>query len=435
MAIGGYGEVGRNCLAVNIDGNIVILDLGLKMDKYVELVDSEEYAPLSGRILIEKKAAPDISIIKKLKGKVIALCVSHAHLDHIGAIPYLANRLNTEIHATPFTAEVIYSLTEGERKELRNDVVEHEPDEKYEIAKDIYLQFIHITHSCPGTAVIVLHTKYGQVVYCNDFKLDENPTLGKKTDIKSLNELKDVKLLILNSLYSSTEGHTSSESIASQWIKEIMKMEELKGKKIIMTTFSSHIARLKSMYEAAKSVGRKVVFMGRSMHKYLTAAENIGLVNFSIDAKVIPYSRQATRFLQKTKDKEKYVFIVTGNQGEPNSLLSKMVAKNNFDLRRDDVVVFSSKVIPTPVNKRNREILERELRRFQVRIFRDIHVSGHGSKEDEKEIIKMTKPKFIIPVHADPQKLKILKETAVSELNYNKEDIKIIRNGEIVKIV
>ena len=196
--------------------------------------------------------------------------------------------------------------------------------------------------------------------------------------------LKDIKLLFCDSTRCLDLKKTPSEQIAKQMLTDILEGSHLENNAIIVTTFSSHIARLKTIVELAKKMNRKVIFLGRSLAKYVEAAELIKLVEFSKNIKQAKYPNEVQKALKLVEgNKEKYLLVVTGHQGEPKSVLSKIANDTYaFKFQPNDAVIFSSTVIPTPENKKNRELLEALLQKKNIRIFKDIHVSGHAGKED-----------------------------------------------------
>src|SRR3990167_4818317 len=237
-----------------------------------------------------------------------------------------------------------------------------------------------MTHSTPHTVMIALHTKEGVILYANDFKFDLFPTLGKTPNFRRLEELGKQKVLALicDSTYASDARKMPSESIAKEMLKEVMLGIESKNKHVVVTTFSSHIARLNSIVEFGQKMNRKIVFMGRSMAKYVKAAEATGIANFTGKVEILKYSNQIRRRLKKiSADRGKYLMVVTGHQGEPKSTLSKMMSPEfKFNLMPEDHVIFSCKTIPTPTNIENRKRLESDLKSRHVRIFKDVHESG-----------------------------------------------------------
>jgi len=356
IPIGGFSEIGRNCVAIKHDDEIVICDMGLMLDKYIEYTEGLDNgkADISAKKLIQIGAAPDTNILGDLKRNVIAICVTHGHLDHVGAIPYLSNRFDADIHATPFTAEVIESISNNEGLILKNKVVTHPVNSRFRVSRKIEIEFIHVTHSVPDTVAVVVHTRDGSVAYLNDFKLDNSPTLGPKTNIKRIQELKGIKALVIDSLYAHKQEKAPSEKIAEQMLFDALLSTDTKGKAIIITTFSSHIARLKAIAKLGERLGRKVVFLGRSIDKYAQAAENAKIHSFKNSAKIIAYREKIDKFLTKMGNPGQYLIVATGHQGEPKAVLSRIIGEGKLRLRPNDIVVFSSKIIPTGLNEQNR---------------------------------------------------------------------------------
>ena len=438
-AVGGYNEVGKNCTAINVDGEVLIIDLGIHLENYIKLTEDEDIVKISADKLINVGAVPDISVLYKIKDNVKAIVTGHAHLDHIGAIPYIAGKFNAPVVCSPYTAEVIKSILKDDRIKLKNEIKTVNLNSFYKVSDNLKIELIYITHSVPQAALIAIHTKYGIVLYANDFKLDLHPTLGKKPNFKRLEELgkEGVIALIVESTYAGDAKKMPSEQVAKEMLRDVMLGTDNKDNLIIVTTFSSHIARLKSIIEFGKKLNRKIVFLGRSLAKYVGAAENIGLVNFSRDIKIVKYSRQIERMLKKVdKDRKKYLLVVTGHQGESKSVLYK-IAKGEFkfDLYPEDSVIFSCRTIPTPTNIANREALENELKQTGVRMFKDIHQSGHAAREDLRDIINWLKPKNIIPSHGNKEMKDALAELAV-EMGYKiGKNIFLVRDGHKVSLI
>ncbi len=433
IPLGGFSEVGRNSVAIRCDDEIVILDLGLMMDRYIEYTDSDDLVEISGRKLIEIGAAPDVTILGKDKKNVVGILLTHAHLDHIGAVPYLASRFDCDIHATPFTTELVRRMYEDERRHPRGKLVAHDVNDRFVLSDKIQAEFIHVTHSTPQTVMILIHTPYGKVLYCNDFKLDNNPTLGPKPNYARLRQLAGkIDYLIIDTLYAEQPIKTPSEKIAEEMLKDVLLGTQSKGAKIIITTFSSHIARLRAIVNVAKMMKRKPVFLGRSLRKYCEAAQAVGIADFS-DVEIVGYGNKVKPFLKRIKDPENYLFVATGNQGEPKATLARIVDQKLLPLADNDMVVFSCKLIPVPVTIENRRRLEGQLQAQHVRIFTDIHVSGHGAREDHRDLLTMLRPKNIIPTHAEMNGLGAFKELAL-EVGYKPEQVRIVRNGERIKV-
>ncbi len=407
-AIGGYGEVGKNMTAIKIDDEVVIFDMGLHMPNYIRYTEEEagENLKLSAKELKRVQAIPEDNLIKDLKDNVKAIIPSHAHLDHIGAIPYLADKYKAPVICTGYTAAVLKAILRDEKITISNQIKPLNPNSQVKLSKNLKVELVNITHSIPETATVALHTPYGIILYATDFKLDNQPIVGKKPNYDLLKKLSDkgVKLAIVDSLYSAHAIKTPSECVAKEMLRDVLLGVNSKGKAVIVTTFSSHIARLKSIVEFGKALNRKVVFLGRSLAKYAYAAEEAGIINFSKEVEIVKFGNKIREKLREIEKigRHKFLLVVTGHQGEPKATLSKMTNRVlPFTFRNEDHVVFSCNVIPTPINKKHRKILEKRLREYGVRLFTGIHVSGHGAREDIRDLIKLINPEHLIPAHSD----------------------------------
>ena len=434
-AVGGYNEVGKNMTAVRVGDDVVILDMGIHLENYIKHTQDEDIIALDSNELIRVGAVPNIKVIKEWTPKVRAIIPTHAHLDHIGAIPFLANRFDAEILGTSFTTAVIKTILKDEKINIENPIKTLNTNSVYTISSSIRAEFVNVTHSTPQTVMVALHTPKGIILYANDFKFDRYPTLGKKPNFSRLKELgnEGIIALIVDSTYSRDDRKMPSESVAKEMLRDVLLGTNSEGKAIIISTFSSHLARLKSIIEFGKKLNRKIVFLGRSLAKYVSAGESVGIINFSSDVEIVKYSSQIKKRLKKLmkQGKEKYLLVVTGHQAEPKSTLAKMVyEKFEFRFSPEDHIIFSCKTIPTPTNIRNREKLEKSLKSLGLRIFKDIHVSGHAAREDLRDLINLVKPKHILPAHGNPEMTKGLADLAI-EMGYKKgKQIHILRNGE-----
>src|SRR3989339_1185753 len=281
--VGGYSETGKNCTVVKVDDEVIILDIGLQMENYTRYTEDEDIKALTYEELLQVDAVPDFSLIKDWKQKVIAIIPSHGHLDHVGAIPFSAQKFpQAPIIGTPYTVEVIRSILRDERINIPNKIIDLNPNSKYNLSPNISVELVNITHSIPQASLIALHTKYGIILYANDYKFDRQPTLGKKPNFERLEELGNQKVLALicESMYAHEHKKTPSESVAKQMLKDVLLGVNSQNNALIVTTFSSHLARLKSIIEMGKQLNRRIVFLGRSLSKYVDAGERIGIIDF-----------------------------------------------------------------------------------------------------------------------------------------------------------
>ena len=423
ITIGGFNEVGKNMSAVQIGEDVIIFDAGLYLPPIVELENQDRV--MEEKYLRRINAIPEDTILDKmnLRNKVRAMLIGHAHLDHVGAIPYISNRYNADIVGTPFTIEVLKTLIRDEDIALKNQLKVVQPNSSFTIKgkKNYEAELINITHSTLQTSLIALHTNEGVVLYANDFKFDNTPIVGKKPNYEAMKRIakEGVKALIVESLYAKEERKTPSEKVAKSLLEDVLLTTDNSNAGIIVTTFSSHIARLKSIVDCGKELGRKIIFVGRSLSKYTNASINTSLCPFKKDISLLSYKKQVQSGLKKiSKNKKDYLLVCTGHQGEPGSILDR-IARNEtpYVLSPKDHVIFSSKTIPSEINIANRASLDKKLKQKGVRIFSEAHVSGHASREDLRDFINILNPEHIIPAHGDLPKLSALAELA-TELGY-----------------
>jgi len=426
--------------AIKVDDEVVILDMGIDLDPYIRYTEEEDImGPLDANALLKVGAIPDDKVIQDWKSKVKAIIPTHAHLDHVGAITFISNNYKAPIICTPFTAEVIKIITQDEKMELKNPIKILNINSTLRISNNIKIEFINVTHSIPQTVMVAVHTKYGIIIYANDFKFDNHPIIGKKPNYERLHELgkKNVLALICDCTRAKDSVKTPSEIVAKEMLRDVMLGVNSKNKTVIVTTFSSHIARLKSIVEFGRKMNRKIIFLGRSLDKYTTAAENVGLVNFSKEVEIVKYGSKIKKRLKELQKKNlgKYLLVVTGHQGEQKATLSKIARKEiPFRLNPEDHVIFSCTVIPSKVNIENRRRLEQALVARGIRIFKDIHVSGHAAREDLRDLINAVNPKNIIPAHGEEDMKKALADLAVEKGYKLNKNIYLIHNGDKLKL-
>jgi ribonuclease J len=442
--IGGYEEVGKNMTAVKMGEDVIIFDAGIFLPPVIEIQEQENQQDYTEKMLREIKAIPNDLVLDKMgwTDKVRAIVIGHAHLDHVGGLQYLAHRYpQAEIIASPFTMAVFESMLEDDKVTIRNRKKVVRANTFYKIpgkSGEIKLEFIHTTHSTIQCLFIAWHTKEGVFFYALDFKFDQHPVLGEPPKYRRLKELgkQGVKCLVVDSLYSDTDRRTASERIARHLLEDALANVRNKNSALVITTFSSHIARLQSIVDFGSKTNRQIVFLGRSLNKYVSAAIKVGMCPFKNKVKVMKYRRQIDAFLKHLdKERGKYLVVCTGHQGEPGSILDRIVRDETpFKFQDGDNVIFSSSIIPVTINIASREKMDSKLRKKGVRIQTDVHVSGHGGREDLRDLVEMLKPQHIIPAHGTLKQETPMVDLA-TEMGYKfHETVHLCSNGKLTKI-
>ena len=436
IAIGGYEEVGKNMSAVKVGEDVIIFDMGIHLDR-IHIHEDTDIARMHSLDLIERGIIPDDTLMKDVDGKVRAIVFTHGHLDHIGAVAKLAHRYEAPLIATPYTMALIEKTIKGERKfKVTNPLKVLNSGEKIQISPDITLEFVRTTHSIPQTVTPALHTSEGIIVYSNDFKFDNHQTLSPPPDYQRFRELgrKGVLALIVDTTRAAEDDQlkTHSEKIARLVLKDIMEEPLKEDTGMLITTFSSHIERIQAICNIANESKRKILLLGRSMERYCTMAETMGILKLPDSASIYGSPKAVNRALARAdENRSEYVLVTTGHQGEPDALLPRIAnGKTMYNVMPGDNVIISASVIPNPMNIANRNLMERRLKSSGARIFTNAHVSGHAGKEDHRDFIRMLDPKHLIPSHGNLNMLAAYTELAEEEGYKLGNDIHILRNGQ-----
>ncbi|AEC52420.1 hypothetical protein PNA2_1505 [Pyrococcus sp. NA2] len=433
--LGGYEEVGKNMTAVEYDGEVIIIDMGIRLDR-VLIHEDVEFQKMSSKELRKLGAIPDDRPIRDKK--VVAIALSHGHLDHIGAVGKLAPHYpDVPIYGTPYTIRLAKSEIKSEQYfEVTNPLYETNYGEIVQVSENLAIEFVQITHSIPHSSIVVIHTPEGAVVYACDYKFDNNHPYGERPDYKRLKELgkEGVKVLIAESTRVAEETKTPSEAVAKMLLEDFFLYEGMDADGLIATTFASHIARLQELIEIANKMGRQAIFIGRSLAKYTGIAKQLGLIKMK-GSRVLRSPNAISKVLKEVSQaRENYLLIVTGHQGEPGAILTRMANGELYDIGSRDTVVFSAGVIPNPLNVAQRYALETKLRMRGVRMIKNLHVSGHASKEDHRYLIRMLNPEYIVPAHGEFRMLTHYAELAEEEGYMIGKDVFISRNGHRIEI-
>jgi ribonuclease J len=439
--IGGYEEVGRQMTAVRAGDDVVIFDMGLNLSK-VLIHDNVETERMHSLDLIDMGAIPDDRVMSDIQGDVQAIVPTHGHLDHIGAISKLAHRYDAPVVATPYTIELVKQQVQSEEKfGVNNDLVKMEAGATMELGDsgNVQLEFVNVTHSIIDAINPVVHTPEGAIVYGLDKRMDHTPVLGDPIDMKRFREIgregEGVLAYIEDCTNAGKKGRTPSEAVARSQLRDVMTSVEDYDGGIVATTFSSHIARVTSLVEFAKDIGREPVLLGRSMEKYSGTAERLGFVDLPSDLGMFGHRKSVDRTFKRimNEGKENYLPIVTGHQGEPRAMLTRMGrGETPFELDEGDKVIFSARVIPEPTNEGQRYQSETLLGMQGARIYDDVHVSGHLNSEGHYAMLQALQPKNVIPAHQDMKGFSPYADLAAHEGYELGRDLLISKNGNVI---
>ncbi|SNQ62245.1 Ribonuclease J (fragment) [Candidatus Methanoperedens nitroreducens] len=290
-------------------------------------------------------------------------------------------------------------------------------------------------HSIVDSSFAAIHTPAGAILYASDFKLDRTPTIGEAPDFTRLKKLGNdgVVAMITESTNSGLSGKTPSEKIAKDLVCDVLLGTEETESGVIITTFSSHVARINAIIQAAQEMDRIPVLLGRSMERYLSIAQKLGYIKFPENLEIYGNRNSVDKFLKRVSQegKKEYLPIVTGHQGEPNSILTRIAdGETQFRIKPGDKVIFSANTIPTPTTIANRYALETKLKMAGARIYENVHVSGHASREDHWELIRMISPEQVIPSHGNMTMHSSYVELAEDAGYVFGDTVHIMRNGE-----
>ncbi len=369
---------------------------------------------------------PDISYLEDKIDKIRAILLTHAHEDHIGALPFHYAKLGKPpIYGSKLTKLFVTNKFKEYNENIQFNEIEYK--KWYEIG-GFQARFIHVTHSIPDPTHIVIKTPIGTLYHGPDFKLDLTPPYGEAPDFYEITKAGNDGILCLlsDALGSEREGLTLSESIVGQTFED--EMRKTKGK-FIMTTFSSNISRIRQCVEAAIKFNRKIIFLGRSMKQNTEAAADIGYLP-------IPFTLIGKEEEIKKLPQNKICIIAAGSQGQYESALSKIARKQNRNIKigLGDKVVFSSDPIPGNENEVYSLIEELTLQGADV-VYSDVqdqlHASGHGSQEDIKFMARFTNPKYFIPIGGTVRHQRYYQNLMV-DLGFKKERVFMLMEGETV---
>jgi len=413
IPLGGLGEIGLNMMAIQYQDTLFVIDAGLMFP--------EEY--MLGVDLV----IPDMTYLKKAEPRLSGIILTHAHEDHIGALPYLLKDIHAPVFGTPFTLGVVRHKLEEYGILSSCDLHDISPGELLKIGK-LELEFIRVGHSVVGGVGIAIRTPFGLVVHTGDFKINHAASGGMTTDVNHFARCGDEGVLAL--LSDSTNVEREGVTVSAEEIAETLSQVTHSHKgRVIISLFASNITRIGKIVDIAKLQGRKVVLDGKSIETTVNIAKELGLID-------IPEEMQIDISRIGEFPDEELLLITTGSQGEPMSSLARMATKTHkwVAIKRGDMVILSSKFIPG--NERAIGNIINKLYRLEADVIYEkisnIHASGHAFREELKLMIALTRPKYFIPVHGEYRHLALHARLA-EKVGIPKERVLLAENGQIIE--
>ena len=412
--LGGLGEIGGNITVFETEKEAIIIDVGMSFpDEDMHGVD----------ILV-----PDFTYLREIKSKIVAVIITHAHEDHIGAMPYLFKEMQFPIYGTPLPLAMIGNkFDEHHLKEFRRYFNPIEKRKAYKIGNDFEIEWMHMTHSIIDSSSLAITTSAGTIIHTGDFKIDHTPVDGYTADLHRFAHYgeKGVLCLLSDSTNSYNVQPTPSELTVAPGFDRIFAKAE---GRIIMSTFSSNIHRVYQAIQYGVKYGRKVCVIGRSMERNLEVCMQYDYVklpkNIFIDAD------EASRMSDKD-----VLIVTTGSQGEPSSALFRMSIgeHRHIKIKPTDLIVLSARAIPG--NEGSISTMLNHLQRAGARVSndKDIHVSGHASIEEQKLMLRLVNPKFFLPVHGEYNHILKHKETAIM-CGVPERNILLMSDGDCIEV-
>ncbi len=408
--LGGLGEIGRNCAAIEIDGQIAVIDCGLMFPE----------EDMFGVDLV----FPDWSWLVERAEDVRCVILTHGHEDHIGALSYFLRELSVPVYGTRLTLELAAPRVEELRVEA---VFRPVADTRWVTDGPFKFQLVPVSHSVPDGAAVAFDTPEGIILHTGDFKLDPTPIDSRPTDLPTFAELgrKGVRLLLSDSTNAERVGIIPSERSLKQTIHNIVK--EADGR-VIAACFSSHIHRVQQIADAGLAAGRYIAFLGRSMERNVVLGQRVGVLNLPQD-RILPIEELLSRPAAQT------MIITTGSQGEPFAALSLMAARRHrwVTLEEGDTVLISA--TPIPGNETAVSKVISGLNKAGARVMHgrnaNVHVSGHAAQEELKTFLNVVRPTAFVPIHGEYRHLFAHADLA-AEMNV--PQINVLEDGDAIVI-
>lgn len=414
ISLGGSGEVGKNMLLFHYDETIVVVDSGV-------MFPTEEHPGVD--LII-----PDITYLLERKNQVKAICLTHGHEDHIGALPFVLRQIQLPIYGSPLTLGMVREKLSEHGLAANTEFIPY-PDRKSVKFGPLSVEAIHVTHSLPDTVSLAIRSPVGLVVHTGDFKIDQTPIDNHIFDASRFSELGEegVTLLISDSVNVERKGWSPSEKTLVPVFDKFMR--ESPGR-VIVATFGSNLHRVQTVYNRAVAHGRKVAIFGRSMTQNVATARSLG------------YIKMEDKHLVRVEDLTKLApneiaILTTGSQGEPLAGLTRMSRDENsrIQIEPTDTVALSSTPIPG-----NEDMVWRVVNRIfrrGARVFYElianVHVSGHGYQEELKMMLTLTRPEYIAPYHGEPRHYSAYRQLG-EDMGYPASQILTFETGQALEM-
>ncbi|MBE6893402.1 MAG: ribonuclease J [Ruminococcaceae bacterium] len=415
IPLGGLGEIGKNLTVYEYENEIIIVDCGMAFP------DEE----MLGIDLV----IPDFSYLEENRDKIKGLFITHGHEDHIGAVPYLLQKLNIPVFATRFSMALIENKL-AEKNLLSSAKLNIVKPGDIVAAGIMSVEFIYVNHSIPDSCALAIHTPAGVVIQTGDYKVDYTPTRGGIIDLARFGELgnKGVLALLSDSTNAERPGSTPSERVVGESFDVLFKNGA--DKRIIVATFSSNVHRVQMVIESAVKFGRKVAVSGRSMEQVVAKALELGYLEAPAGTVV---SLDAVNKLPENE----VCIVTTGSQGEPMSALTRMSTGDHrkVNITSRDLVIISA--YPIPGNEKYVGKVVNELMKLGAEVvyekYSQIHVSGHACQDEQKLMLALTKPQYFIPVHGEYKHLKKHSDLAL-QMGMHEGNVLIPELGRVIEV-
>jgi|LSQX01.1.fsa_nt_gb ribonuclease J len=413
ISLGGIGHIGKNMTAFEQDGEILILDCGIMFP--------DEEQPGIDVIL------PDMTYIYENHERIVGVILTHGHEDHIGALPYLLERMPLKVWGTRLTLGLVQAKFEEFEIKEGSEFNEIEQHDHIKIGS-FEIEPIRVNHSIPDAVGYAIRTKQGIIIHSGDFKIDQTPTDGLPTDFHAFARYgaEGVVALMVDTTNCNEPGYSGSERVVEEALREII--EEAPGR-VIMTTFASNIGRLQHAIDASADMGRKVVIIGRSMEQNVRVASRLERLDIPEGIRVDLGS------IDEIPD-NRLTILVTGSQGEPLSALSRIARGSHRDIKvhKEDTVVMSSSAIPG-----NEALIWKTINGLAQQgahvLYGEgyVHVTGHAKAEEVKLLINLTRPRYAVPFHGEYRHLLAFQDLAM-DLGMRERDVFILAPGKTLEL-